>query len=1077
MKPGVPSAEPGRRRGHLRQRGFALLIMLVLAVMGSLFAVTGQLEFVTRKYARNDATFKALTLAKEALIGYAMTYRDNSGSEVFGYLPCPDIATGDGAAAGNCGTAGQAAIGLFPYKTLGLPDLRDSDGVCLWYAVSGNFKNNPKAINTSPAPDPLVLMNWDTQGQFIMAGTPVAPEQGDGGAAAVIFAAGKPLAGQSRSVSGSSACQIDLNQVTAYLDGNYTFATANAITITPGASDSTTNNDQLVWITPKEIFDKVVKRQDFSNALTASPPGQINALTDIIQSVLEKKIQDDLIANTTSASQPLITGFTQFGKQIGMLPTAAASLQATPLYDNYTANKIDYSYYYDNWRDQYRLATCSSLTTPCLTVGGTLCRGALMFAGRTATANGFSVAGQPRTSAQKLYDPSPLGTDNLASYFEAASGLELLNSPTTAFSGSSAYSAASPSLDLGTCLFPGTFLSSAQDIAGFSGGVVNPSATSPVASVTAGATPSINLGSATTVARSGCVWYQTPFALGSTLRLYFNFVIVTAGQGFTLALADAATNNVASTDPYMCGSTAGSRLGYAGTPTGGSSAGIKPPKIGIEFDLATTANRNDYSADHFGFLYWGSTGDNNSTGNGNNDNTHYYGILGSGSEPLSPRDLSVTTASATPIATLSEATWAGGTVAATSAAPHGFTTGQYVLIADATSATAFDPASSTPVAVTVTDATHFTYPLASDPGAYTYGTTASRTAKTTSSGVTCSGGTATATTSTNHDFSANQWINVSGITPVGYNGTYQIASIVSATRFTYALGVACPSTSSVAGFVTATNDIVSASWSSGTVTATTGASHGLGRQITGAAWSSVSNTTTVTTSANHDFFVGQTVSVVGISPATYDGSRLIVAVTANSFTFDQTSDPGSYVSGGWVSAGDRISISGIYPAGYNGTYPVTVTSATQFTYTLASNPGSSFNNTAFATSGFSTVKSPYFPAGGAMPTSPDIIHVRLDLTRSYSASAHQATFTLKAYIDNLFPVASVCSDTDFKNLARDLSSWCPLRTPTIQQDNVVINDVSAPAMANIYIGFTTARGTSSSDNQDISIYDVLLRSQ
>ncbi|MCX7169320.1 MAG: hypothetical protein NTY41_03255, partial [Proteobacteria bacterium] len=347
MKPGAPTAEPGRRRGHHRQRGFALLIMLVLAVMGSLFAVTGQLEFVTRKYARNDATFKALTLAKEALLGYAMTYRDNHGTEVHGYLPCPDTATGDGTATDSCGTAGQAAVGLFPYKTLGLPDLRDSDGVCLWYAVAGNFKNNPKAINTVPAPDPLVLMNWDTQGQFFIAGTPVAPEQGDGGAAAVIFAAGKPLDGQSRNISGSSACKIDLNELTAYLDGNYIFATPNnsdpnytlvtpnAITITPGVSDSTTNNDQLAWITPKEIFDKVVKRQDFSNALTASPPGQINTLTDIIRSVLEKKIQDDL-TNLTNTSAPLTTGFTQFGKQIGRLPTTAASLQATPLFDNYT---------------------------------------------------------------------------------------------------------------------------------------------------------------------------------------------------------------------------------------------------------------------------------------------------------------------------------------------------------------------------------------------------------------------------------------------------------------------------------------------------------------------------------------------------------------------------------------------------------------------------------------------------------------------------------------------------------------------------------------------------------------------
>ncbi|MFA7282892.1 MAG: hypothetical protein WC100_22635, partial [Sterolibacterium sp.] len=372
---------------------------------------------------------------------------------------------------------------------------------------------------------------------------------------------------------------------------------------------------------------------------------------------------------------------------------------------------------------------------------------------------------------------------------------------------------------------------------------------------------------------------------------------------------------------------------------------------------------------------------------------------------------------------------------------------------------------------------HFTYALAANPGAYTYGTTASRTAKTTSSGVTCSSGTVTVNTAASHGFSVNQWVNISGITPVGYNGTYQITSVVSTTRFRYALGASCPGSSSVAGFVTATNDIVSASWASGTVTVTTSQTHNLGKPITNTTWASAPSPGQITvTAAGHDFFVGQTVTVSGVSPSGYNGSFVIVAVAANTFTFDAASDPGAYVSGGWASAGDRVSISGISPTGYNGTYPVTVTGATEFTYALATNPGGTFSNATFATSGFSTVKSPYFPAGGALPTS-TTIHVRLDLTRSYSASAKQATFTLKAYMDNLFPVASVCSASDFQNLSRDLSFLCPSRTPTIEQDSIVINDVSGPALANIYVGFTTARGTSTADNQNISISNILLRSQ
>lgn len=149
-----------------RQRGYALLIMMVILVMGSLYGIVSQLDVVTQKYARSTATVRTLVLANEALLGYAATYRDRSGNDVFGYLPCPDT-TGDGNEAGNCDVAGYAAVGLLPYRTLGLPDLRDSDGVCLWYAVSGRFKAHPQgtAYNSvaNPVPQPL---NWDTQGQF-----------------------------------------------------------------------------------------------------------------------------------------------------------------------------------------------------------------------------------------------------------------------------------------------------------------------------------------------------------------------------------------------------------------------------------------------------------------------------------------------------------------------------------------------------------------------------------------------------------------------------------------------------------------------------------------------------------------------------------------------------------------------------------------------------------------------------------------------------------------------------------------------------------------------------------------------
>ena len=47
-------------------------------------------------------------------------------------------------------------IGRLPWKTFGLPDLRDGSGERLWYALSPNFRDNP---SVSP-------LNSDTRGSI-----------------------------------------------------------------------------------------------------------------------------------------------------------------------------------------------------------------------------------------------------------------------------------------------------------------------------------------------------------------------------------------------------------------------------------------------------------------------------------------------------------------------------------------------------------------------------------------------------------------------------------------------------------------------------------------------------------------------------------------------------------------------------------------------------------------------------------------------------------------------------------------------------------------------------------------------
>ena len=1284
----------GRPIVAARARGAALIVLMALLTMGVLYFIVVQLEAFSGYAKESRGASDSLAQAREALLAYAATYRDDPSrsTEVFGYLPCPDTSgktgiqtPGDGEAAATCGTSEQAAIGLLPYKTLGLPDLRDSSGVCLWYAVAGGFKNNPKTTR----------MNWDTQGQFTVldanGATLVTPEDAQGGAAAVVFATGLPLAGQSsRSATSVGPCQIDPAQVAAFLDGAYTFATTATIALTQGptkdANGIVTNNDRLAWITPKEIFDRVIARQDFSNALTAVPPGQINTLIDRLAKAVEKKIQDDIF-DATSTSMPSNTGsYTPqpAGAAMGDINATAGEISLS--------GAADYTNYLSNWSDQLRQIRCNSVSAACLDInnsGTANCRGALLFAGRTA-------GGQPRTGAQKA--PS---IANLASYFE--SGLGFLTSG-SAFGGRTAYaeavslsgsswsggtvtvttssahgfgtdshvaisgvspsgyngifrvavtdathftfplgsnpgvyvaggSAYSPSADVVACLGFGTYDSLKQSSAAFSSGTVTPGGTATSVATVTGvgtATPTIVLGSGTLVARSGCVWRPTPLPLNSSLRLYFTYTVASAsaGQGFTLALADAATNNPSSTEPVMCGATGTSNLGslgYSGAPVSGSVSGtaditgtawtptvgpppffpiinvatittaanhgfatgnivtvsgtnpsgydgtysitvtsptqftyvlptnpgppymgIFPPKIGLEFDTASNTPRNDPGSDHFAFVHWGGAGDNDpaaATRNGNDDNTHNSGVNGDGSQPLNPRRLNISSASATPVATVAAARWSGGTASISTAAPHGFTSGQSVTLSD------ISPLGyKGTYTVTVGDATHFTYAQAADPGKYPYIATVSAAS--------WASGTATITTPVAHGLATGDIVTLSNMSPTAWNGSYSV-TVIDTTHFTVAIA-ANPGAYVAGGQVSAPLSFISAAaWSGGRVSVTTSSPHGLiseqfvtisgaspsgyngtyrirvssstqfsyflpgspgvystggtiavagatssvmsspvvSSSISSGAWAS--SVVTVTTSAAHGLGTGQAVQIAGVYPAAYNGAYAVTVPSISNASWAAGTATIRTAQAHGLSPGQAVIIAGINPAGYNGTFSVTnVMDATHlsvalvanpgvyvaggqitnaFQYALATDPGGTFAASTFAYPGIATVKAidPYLPYA-AIPTG-TTIHVRLDISRGYDASRRQATLTLRAYVGDTF--TGDCAQADFKNFARDLAELCPVRSPTVEQDGLVINDAAGPALAKIYLGFTTARRALASNNETINIQNLILRSQ
>lgn len=247
---------------RIKQHGAILLIMLVILVIGFAAILVNSLTSSRVKNLRQASTSAALAQAKAALIGYAVTYGDTHSNQVSGYLPCPDIdgSNGEGSSPlGACGAQDVSQIGRLPWRTLALPALRDGDGECLWYAVSGTYKNN----------SPTGLMNWDTDGQFQVYaadGTLLASQ-----VVAVIIAPGAPQSGQDRSGSGAPVCGGNYT-ASNYLDSdgtinNATVSSTALATSTFRLGTASGINDQMVYITRDDIWNAVQKRSDFQNTL------------------------------------------------------------------------------------------------------------------------------------------------------------------------------------------------------------------------------------------------------------------------------------------------------------------------------------------------------------------------------------------------------------------------------------------------------------------------------------------------------------------------------------------------------------------------------------------------------------------------------------------------------------------------------------------------------------------------------------------------------------------------------------------------------------------------------------------
>ena len=200
---------------------------------------------------------------------------------------------------------------------------------------------------------------------------------------------------------------------------------------------------------------------------------------------------------------------------------------------------------------------------------------------------------------------------------------------------------------------------------------------------------------------------------------------------------------------------------------------------------------------------------------------------------------------------------------------------------------------------------------------------------------------ATITTSAAHGFVVGSSASVTGVIPNGYNGTFTVTAVPSATQFRYALTT--DPFVAMSGRVNP-KTVSTASWSAGTVTIDTTAAHGLS--------------------------VGTAITVTGFDNANtgYNGTFVVTAVPSTTrLQYAVASDPGGWAAAGseavsrtasiataWaggaatitttsahgLSVGNTVTIAGFSPSGYNGAVTVaSVPTTTTFTYTLATDPG------------------------------------------------------------------------------------------------------------------------------------------
>lgn len=257
-----------------RQRGAALLLLMLVVIVASasvLLANVNRDDLRARRIANTQAL---LAEAREALLEYAVLNPDLNAGRPFS-LPCPDIDAGGGLPEGvahtnSCGATGVSVMGRLPWRTLGIAAPKDGASECLWYVVSGSFKDADLATAT--------MINADTNGQLQLVnldtGAVIEGTLPEDRPVAMVIAAMRPVAGQTRPAAAAGLQCSPGFQASDFLDSDAGVSNATLGGAADGLDALATyagieqgHNDRIASLSRVEIAARIASRSDFETSM------------------------------------------------------------------------------------------------------------------------------------------------------------------------------------------------------------------------------------------------------------------------------------------------------------------------------------------------------------------------------------------------------------------------------------------------------------------------------------------------------------------------------------------------------------------------------------------------------------------------------------------------------------------------------------------------------------------------------------------------------------------------------------------------------------------------------------------